>query len=230
MLSPTGQSFYFSHTLQWRRNEHHGISNHRHLDSLLNHLFRLRSKKTSKLCVTGLCEGNPPVIGGFPSQRASYAENVSIWWYEFMTAAMETAAGDCRAIHITVTSHEHRRVWDHRWFNCVFNSLFRLTSKKTPKLYITGPLGGELTAAQWFSSQRANSVQSISMSWCHHEMNWKGHLLDNKFIPNKIFTSHIAFKMKCFVLTYFIKCSLSVIILWLYTIYDIWLFLYIIYM
>ena len=30
--------------------------------------------------VTGLCEGNPPVAGGFPSQRASNAENVSIWW------------------------------------------------------------------------------------------------------------------------------------------------------
>ena len=28
---------------------------------LLSHLFRHKSKKTSKLCVTGLCEGNPPV-------------------------------------------------------------------------------------------------------------------------------------------------------------------------
>ena len=37
-------------------------------------------KKTLKLRVTGLCEGNPPVTGGFPSQRASDAENVSIWW------------------------------------------------------------------------------------------------------------------------------------------------------
>ena len=27
-----------------------------------------------------LCEGNPPVTGGFPSQRASNAENASIWW------------------------------------------------------------------------------------------------------------------------------------------------------
>ena len=41
---------------------------------------RRRSKKTSKLCVTGLCEGNLPVTGEFPSQRASDAENVSIWW------------------------------------------------------------------------------------------------------------------------------------------------------
>ena len=37
-------------------------------------------QRTSKLRVTGLCEGNPMVTGGFPSQRASNAENVSIWW------------------------------------------------------------------------------------------------------------------------------------------------------
>ena len=43
-------------------------------------LFRRRSKKMSKLRVTGLYEGNPSVIGGFPSQRTSNAENVSIWW------------------------------------------------------------------------------------------------------------------------------------------------------
>ena len=41
---------------------------------------RLRSKKTSKLRVTGLCEESPSVIGEFPAQKASNAENVSIWW------------------------------------------------------------------------------------------------------------------------------------------------------
>ena len=41
---------------------------------------RRRSKKTAKLRVTGLCEGNSPVTGEFPAQRASKAENVSIWW------------------------------------------------------------------------------------------------------------------------------------------------------
>ena len=50
------------------------MSNHRCLDCLLNRLFRWRSKKTSKLHVTGLCEGNLPVAGGFPSQRASNME------------------------------------------------------------------------------------------------------------------------------------------------------------
>ena len=37
-------------------------------------------KNTSKLRVTGLCEENSPVTGEFPTQRASNAENVSIWW------------------------------------------------------------------------------------------------------------------------------------------------------
>ena len=48
------------------------------LHCLLNRLFRRRSKKISNLRVTGLREGNPPVTGGFPSQRASNAGKVSI--------------------------------------------------------------------------------------------------------------------------------------------------------
>ena len=53
---------------------------HRRLNCLFIRFFRRRPKKTSKLRVTGLCEGNSPVIGEFPTQRASNAENVSIWW------------------------------------------------------------------------------------------------------------------------------------------------------
>ena len=67
-------------TLQWRHNERDGVSNHQPHDCLLNHLFRRRSKNTSKLRLTGLCEGNSPVTGEFPTQRASNAENVSISW------------------------------------------------------------------------------------------------------------------------------------------------------
>ena len=67
-------------TLQWRHNEHYGVPNHRRLHCLLNRFFSRRSKKTSKLRVTGLCKGSPSVTDGFPSQRVSNAENVSIWW------------------------------------------------------------------------------------------------------------------------------------------------------
>ena len=41
---------------------------------------RRKSKKTFKLRVTGLCAGISPVTGEIPTQRASNAENVSIWW------------------------------------------------------------------------------------------------------------------------------------------------------
>ena len=67
-------------TIRWRHNEHNSDSNHQCLDCVLNRLFRRRSKKTSKLRVTGLCEGNSLAAIEFPAQRASNAENVSIWW------------------------------------------------------------------------------------------------------------------------------------------------------
>ena len=67
-------------SLQWRHNGLDGVSNHQPHHCLLNCLFRRRSKKTSKIRVTGLCAGNSPVTGAFPAQMASNAENVCIWW------------------------------------------------------------------------------------------------------------------------------------------------------
>ena len=63
-------------TLQWHHNERDCVSNHQPHHCSLNCLFRCGSKKTSKLRVTGLCEGNSPVT----AQMASNAENVTIWW------------------------------------------------------------------------------------------------------------------------------------------------------
>ena len=56
--------------LLWCHNGCDAISNHQPHDCLYNHLFRCRSKKTSKFRVTGLCAGNSPVT----------RKNVSIWW------------------------------------------------------------------------------------------------------------------------------------------------------
>ena len=67
-------------SLGWRHDDHHGVSDHRPHDCLLNRLFRRRSKKTSKLRVTGLCVWNSPLTSDFPAQMTSNAENVSIWW------------------------------------------------------------------------------------------------------------------------------------------------------
>ena len=56
------------------------LSNHQPHNCLFNRSNRRRTKKTSNLPVTGLCEGNSPVTAEFPAQRASNAEKVSIWW------------------------------------------------------------------------------------------------------------------------------------------------------
>ena len=98
-------------TLQWRHNEHDGVSNYQPRDCLLNRLFRRRSKKTSKLRVTGLFAGNSPVTGAFPAQRASNAENVSIWWRHHDTDETVSRSHD-RLIWITreviILSNRHR--------------------------------------------------------------------------------------------------------------------------
>ena len=78
--------------LQWRHNGHDGVSNHHSPDCLLNRLFSRRSKKASKLCVTGLCVGNSPVTGRkwpvtrkmFPFDdvimRLPRVYRISTWW------------------------------------------------------------------------------------------------------------------------------------------------------
>ena len=79
-------------SLQWRHNSNNKldvVSNHQPHDCLLNQVFRRRSKETSKLRVTGLCVGNSPVTGEFPTQMASNEENISIWWRHHVSVWVE---------------------------------------------------------------------------------------------------------------------------------------------
>ena len=81
-------------SLRWRHNERDGVSNHQPRDCLRNRLFRRTPKKTSKLRVTGFCAGNSPVTGEFPTQRASNAENVSIWWRHHVVWSIPSDGND----------------------------------------------------------------------------------------------------------------------------------------
>ena len=67
-----------SPTLQWCHNEPDDVSNHQCLNCLLKPLLRRRSKKTSKLQVTGLCERNSPVTGELPHKGP-----VARKWFSF---------------------------------------------------------------------------------------------------------------------------------------------------
>ena len=56
----------------------HGISNQ---SALIGNKFRLSTKKISKPHTTLPWWEKPPVIGGFPSQRASNTDNISMSWH-----------------------------------------------------------------------------------------------------------------------------------------------------
>ena len=80
----------FLETLHWRHNDEDSVSNHQPHVCLLNRLFRRRSKKTSKAPRHWPLCGEFTGTGEFPAQRASNAENVSIWWRHHVFAINAT--------------------------------------------------------------------------------------------------------------------------------------------
>ena len=105
-------------TLQWHHNRHDSVSNHQPHDCFLKRLFKRRSKKTSKLRVTGLCAGNSPGAGEFPAQMASYAENVSIWWRHH-----EHATNELTWRNISSASHIHTVLLLLIWVKSILSAM-----------------------------------------------------------------------------------------------------------
>ena len=136
---------------------------------ILNRSFRLKSKKTSKLRVTGLCKGNSPVTGEFPAQRVCNAKNVSIWWrhhvkfgygtYSWLsgTALLRTQTTRLTFLSLYKRAHKGHGVPHHQQFGCLLNSLLRLATKKQTKVRITDTLCGEVPSQD----------RKGSMSWRH---------------------------------------------------------------
>ena len=136
------------------------VSNHQPHDCLLNRLFKYRSKKTSlfkyrskktsTLCVSGLCAGNSPVTGEFPTQRASNAENVSIWWRHngscYFSLTQEQIAGNkCQIGHTLSAQSSH-------YINQYWSSLLTHVC---------------VTQRQWFKSVRPNGKIAMAIVLLH---------------------------------------------------------------
>ena len=66
-------------SLQWRLNWHDGVSNHQ-LKSVYSPVYSGADQGKHQSSASLAFEGNSPVTGEFSAQRASNAENVSIWW------------------------------------------------------------------------------------------------------------------------------------------------------
>ena len=60
-------------------NDCQGVSNYWSIECLFSSLLRLTTKKYLRCVLLSLCEGNPPVTSGFPTQRDCNAEYGSSW-------------------------------------------------------------------------------------------------------------------------------------------------------
>ena len=85
--------------------ERNDVSNYRLFDCLFNNMFNPTSKKTS----LALCEGNPPVTGGFSSQWTNNVESVSKSW-RLPLPCVNTKA---RVGNIGISSGQ---IWNHTFF------------------------------------------------------------------------------------------------------------------
>ena len=152
-------------------------------------LFRRTSKKTSKLRVTCLCERNSPRTGVFPAQRASNAENVSIWWRQHVafqifiialfwavSSILSVTADLWRHIAVSCAFHLHivlchmhtfnglnLRSWFHILFPCTIANLL---------LVATILLSSSLSLLLWLSLPSLLSSLLFSYHYlyhcCHH--------------------------------------------------------------
>ena len=83
--------------------EHHGIWNHWHVDCLFKCLFKHTTQKP-KFCITGPLWGESTVTSGFPPQRASNVESLSIAWHHH--------EGRIPALYGLYFCH-HWTIWSH---------------------------------------------------------------------------------------------------------------------
>ena len=149
-------------SVQWRHNEHDGVSNHQPHNCLLKCLFRCWSKQTSTLRVTGLREGNSPVTGEFPAQRASNAENVSIWWRHHVLALTGYRVSNPRKwspSDITVSENHKSQM--------ISRNLDMLAC--THSLWITLELSNDIRGL----NKSINLVFNLARKSCSFSMPWK---------------------------------------------------------
>ena len=105
-------------SLQWRHNDHDEVWNHQPHGCLLKRLFRRRSKKTSKLRVTGLWEGNSsgPVNSPHkgPVTRKMFPFDDVIMWCKYKQ----------RTRRLTSTLYSGYATYQHPNFGwCAYSSL-----------------------------------------------------------------------------------------------------------
>ena len=127
-------------SLQWRYNERNGVSNHRRLDCLINCLFRLRSKKTSKLHVTGFVKGNHrrPMV-------SPHKGSVTRKMFHLMTSSLKKKKNNISVIDILKFRLQLNARRPHWCYIIADSDNVMMTSSNGSIFRVTGHLCGEFT-------------------------------------------------------------------------------------
>ena len=137
-------------TLQWCHNGRDGVY------CWHMRLFRGRSKKISKLPVTGLCGGSPPVTGGFPSQRTSNSYNVSIWWRHHDVIS-DTMGSDLTSLNTSRSSKKppfYRKTLSDALSS---NDIFEFRLQFHCRLFLRGLLNNESALVHVMASRQTDT-------------------------------------------------------------------------
>ena len=97
---------------------------------------------------------------------------------------------------LLVPSDGHRSIPNHRQYDCLSNSLIRLTTK-TPNLCITSRLWRNSPVTVRFPSQKVSNAESVSMLWCRHVIVCHQHKFLNASLTG-IFIVYIDLKINKF--------------------------------
>ena len=141
---------------QWRHNERDDVSNNRRLDCLFHRLFRRRLEKTPKLLVTGLCQGNQPVTGGFP-HRGPVTRKMFPFDDDIMPKHYFVRGCSCEKQLITIFQDLIQQFLTH--------CRLMMTSSNGNIFRVTGHLCGKFTGPRWISRTKASDAELWCFLW-----------------------------------------------------------------
>ena len=171
---------------------HYSIQNHQLLDFLFTTLYQFTQRKHQSSALLAFCAGNPPVTSSIPTQRASNAGSVSMWWHHHrINAKIMNNFRNCKLlkwmprIHTANSklsnyfkhqvkiwsndqkaSHQSHPITNYHQLDHLFNRLFMLISNKTQDLCINGSFFTNPPMTKAFPWQRDSYSPSVSMSPC----------------------------------------------------------------
>ena len=134
--------------------KHHVVSNPPPIiRRFIKQLIRTHIKELSKPALLALCEGSLPMTCEFPAQRASNAEEASIWWW-----LRHYRHIGCRYLRLCMSYCE--------WIcDPPESGKIMMTSSNGNIFRVTGPLCGKFTGHRWIPLTKASDAELWRFLW-----------------------------------------------------------------